>query len=103
MTPVLKSIFPFTQSVIAEYPIMTDSHISAKLENAKNAFPVWRKEGDTKRSKVLLNVASLLRQQKLELAKLITVEMGKLTKEAIAEIEKCASCCEYYASNASLF
>jgi succinate-semialdehyde dehydrogenase/glutarate-semialdehyde dehydrogenase len=48
----------------------------------------------------MLNIASLLRSQKEELAKLMAIEMGKVVREGVAEIEKCAWVCEYYAQNA---
>jgi succinate-semialdehyde dehydrogenase/glutarate-semialdehyde dehydrogenase len=41
--------------------------------------------------------ATVLRRRKDELAKTITLEMGKLLRDARAEIEKCAAVCEYYA------
>ena len=39
-------------------------------------------------------------EKKESLAEVITNEMGKVTKEAIAEVEKCASGCEYFAEHA---
>jgi succinate-semialdehyde dehydrogenase / glutarate-semialdehyde dehydrogenase len=48
----------------------------------------------------LKNVAKELRENKNEYATTITQEMGKPITQAIAEIEKCAWVCEYYANNA---
>ncbi|MBD5655093.1 MAG: aldehyde dehydrogenase family protein, partial [Candidatus Eremiobacteraeota bacterium] len=42
-----------------------------------------------------------MRERKAELAALATSEMGKTLVEAAAEIEKCATCCDYYAGKAA--
>jgi succinate-semialdehyde dehydrogenase/glutarate-semialdehyde dehydrogenase len=49
------------------------------------------------------NLSSLLKSKKEELAHLMALEMGKVKNEGIAEIEKCAWVCDYYAQNAELF
>lgn len=103
MAPVFKSIFPYDQSVVAEYPVMTEKDIASKIANAEKAFDHWSNYSFAQRSDVLLKAALLLRAQKEELARIITQEMGKLTREAVGEIEKCAACCEYYAANAEEF
>ena len=103
MAPVFKSIFPYNQTVIAEYPVNTENEIASKISNAQNAFKFWSNTSFAQRAVVLNRAASLLREQKENLAKIITQEMGKLTKEALGEIEKCAGCCEYYAAYAEDF
>jgi succinate-semialdehyde dehydrogenase/glutarate-semialdehyde dehydrogenase len=52
------------------------------------------------RASCLGNAASVLRKRKGELAKLITLEMGKIIWESDAEIEKCALACEFYSDHA---
>ncbi len=98
-----KSIFPFNQIEIAEYKIMTDADIDKALSASGKSFLHWSNKTFEERAIVLKNVASLLNERKEWLAKLITDEMGKVTKEAIAEIEKCALGCNYYAENAGQF
>src|SRR5690348_6504677 len=44
--------------------------------------------------------AAILRERKDELARLMAVEMGKPRKQGVAEAEKCAWACDYYADNA---
>ena len=55
------------------------------------------------RSVLMYRLADLLLSRKAELALLMCREMGKVLKEALAEIEKCAGCCRYYAENAEAF
>src|SRR4029077_15651515 len=54
-------------------------------------------------AELMMAAASLLEQEKEKFAYLITLEMGKLLRDAVAEIEKCAKGCRYYAENAERF
>ncbi len=98
-----KSIFPFDQTEIAEYKIMTDAEIDTALTNSEKVFPYWSNMLFEERAEVFRNVANLLLERKDALAKLITNEMGKILKESIAEVEKCAWGCNFYADNAKQF
>ncbi|HEY9008674.1 MAG TPA: NAD-dependent succinate-semialdehyde dehydrogenase [Ohtaekwangia sp.] len=100
---MLKSIHPFDQSVIEEFPLHTVHDIRAKLDKAALAFSLWKKTTVKQRSEMLLHVAAVLRKNKEEYARIITWEMGKVISEARAEVEKCAVGCEYYAHNAENF
>ena len=97
---MFKSVNPFSLNIIDEY----DEHSSAQAQqivhDLEKGFNHWRKLSLTQRAKALLNVAQKLKQQKEELATLITHEMGKPIAQSRAEIEKCAWVCEYYAQEA---
>jgi succinate-semialdehyde dehydrogenase/glutarate-semialdehyde dehydrogenase len=47
--------------------------------------------------------ADILEKRKAEFAKIMTLEMGKTFKSAVAEVEKCALVCRYYAQKAPEF
>ncbi len=98
-----QSIFPYNQKLVAEYPLMPESEIETMLDVSENAFYVWRDKTFQQKADVFTKLAQLLKEKKGMLAKLMTNEMGKLTKEAIAEIEKCATGCEYFAEHAEAF
>ena len=100
---MLKSIHPFDQSVIDEFPLLTPHDIQAKLDKATLAFSHWKKTTFAQRSDVLLRAASILRKNKEDYARIITWEMGKVISESRAEVEKCAIGCEYFAQNAETF
>lgn len=94
---MFKSINPFNQSVIAEFPLHDQHTVDQKLTLAAKAFTSWRREPYSKRAERMLHVAAVLRQNKEQYARIITLEMGKAIGEARGEIEKCAVTCEYFA------
>ena len=98
-----KSINPYNQEVLAEYPALSDKEIDQKLTLAKEAYRIWRKTPNSYRRTRFEALANLLIEKKEELAKLITLEMGKTLGEAVGEIEKCAWLCEFYAAHAETY
>jgi succinate-semialdehyde dehydrogenase / glutarate-semialdehyde dehydrogenase len=99
----IASINPATGEKLKEFKPHTDVEIEKRLRRAENAFQQHRREPFPKRAQLLVGVATLLEQEKQELARTITLEMGKLYRDSIAEIEKCARACRYYAENAERF
>lgn len=97
---IFQSIYPFTQEVFAEYVQMDESAVSAHLKRSVHAFEQWSHRSFAERSEVMLAVSGVLLQKKEQLAQLISREMGKILPESIAEIEKCASTCAYFARHA---
>lgn len=100
---MFKSIHPFDQSLVAEYPLMNASDVQQRLQIAENAFKDWRKTSLEYRRELMLRVAAIIRDNKEEYAHTITREMGKLLVEARAEVEKSATACDYFAENAEQF
>jgi succinate-semialdehyde dehydrogenase / glutarate-semialdehyde dehydrogenase len=99
----LQSVFPYTGQVIEEHALMDDNAINKSLQSAENSFDIWKQFSFNRRADVFKNIAAILRRDKGQLATLITNEMGKVLAEAVAEIEKSAYVCEYYAENAEGF
>jgi succinate-semialdehyde dehydrogenase/glutarate-semialdehyde dehydrogenase len=100
---MFKSIFPFDQSVVAEFPLMSERAISTKLEASTKAFKSWRNVSFEERRTLMRRAATLLRDNKDSYASTITKEMGKILKESQNEIEKCAAGAEYFADHAAGF
>ncbi|HNF69939.1 MAG TPA: aldehyde dehydrogenase family protein, partial [Chitinophagales bacterium] len=99
MTNSFRSIHPFDQHVIAEYPLMEAKAVDTVLMHSADAFKHWRRTSMQLRADLLLRLAVVLRENKDVYAKIISLEMGKLFKEAQGEVEKCAWNCVYYAEN----
>lgn len=94
---------PFDETVVREYLALENEHIHQAIQAAHGAFPSWNAIGYSERAKVMRAVAAELRRQKVSLAELMAIEMGKPIKEGGPEVEKAAGCAEYYADNAASF
>ena len=100
---MLKSINPYTDELLKEYPEMTSSEIDEIIRNADNDFKSWKNVAFDKRAKLMKNASAVLNTKKNDLARLMTMEMGKPILQSVAEVEKCAWVCEYYSENAEQF
>ena len=99
----IASINPATGEKLKDFAAHDEREVERRLQCATDAFNKWRGEPFAKRSQLMLTAASLLEKDKAELARVITTEMGKLLRDSIAEIDKCARCCRFYAENAERF
>ena len=99
----MKSVNPFTGEVIKIYPEYTSDEVTSIISKVDNAFQQWRLTDFEKRSKLMNNLQALLIERKTELAGIMVTEMGKVLREAVGEIEKCATVCSFYADNATSF
>lgn len=97
------SLNPATGQLLQTFASWDSAHLQKALEKAHSAQQGWAQTSFAARSKVLQEVAAHLRTQRDQYALLITQEMGKLLREARAEVEKCAGVCEYYAQHAENF
>ena len=96
----MKSCNPATGQIIREYPSMSNHDAHDILAKVHDAFTSWRTTSIADRSSLMHKAAELLLERKEALADLATQEMGKVRKEGIAEVEKCAWVCRYYADEA---
>ncbi|WP_337886225.1 NAD-dependent succinate-semialdehyde dehydrogenase [Fischerella thermalis] len=99
----IATINPATGELLKKFEPHSDAEIAAKLDLAQQAFEHYRQTSFSERSRWLDKAADMLEQEKADLAKLMTLEMGKTYKSAIAEVEKCAWVCRYYAEHAAQF
>ena len=99
----IATINPTTGETLKTFEPLNDTEIVAKLDLAGKAFERYRQTSFIERSHWLEQAATILDQEKADLGKLMTLEMGKPLKAAIAEVEKCALVCRYYAENAPNF
>jgi succinate-semialdehyde dehydrogenase/glutarate-semialdehyde dehydrogenase len=100
---MLQSINPFTEEIIKEYTEMAATEIDEIIQSSDCAFYDWKETDFKLRAELMKNAAEVLRDRKDDLAKLMTLEMGKPILQSVAEVEKCAWVCEYYSVNAEKF
>jgi len=99
----MQSINPATQQRLAEYPEMGADEMVGRIDRVATRFEPWRKTTIAERSKLMRNLAGLLRARRTELARLMTLEMGKPIGAAEGEIDKCAWACDFYAEKGEEF
>jgi len=96
----IESINPATGELLAAYDELTPAQVEAALKKARQAFSSWRQSTFAERRALLLKMSRLLTDEKKDLARLMSTEMGKPVMQAEAEIEKCATVCGHYAEHA---
>jgi succinate-semialdehyde dehydrogenase / glutarate-semialdehyde dehydrogenase len=94
---------PTTGEVLKTFEPLTAGELEEKLKLASAAFRVHRRSSFTDRASKMLRAAEILEKEKDECAHLMTLEMGKPIKAAVAETLKCAIGCRFYAENAEKF
>jgi len=99
----IASINPATGEKLKEFTPHNAVEIETTLRQAAAAFEKYRGEPFPTRAQLMMSVANLLEREKQELAQTMTLEMGKLLRDSVAEIEKCGRGCRYYAENAERF
>jgi succinate-semialdehyde dehydrogenase/glutarate-semialdehyde dehydrogenase len=99
----ITSINPATGGEIKTFESLTDEQIDEKLGLAARAFRRYWKTPFSDRAKKMVRAAEILEEEKEEFARLMASEMGKTFTAAVAEAEKCAWVCRYYAENAERF
>jgi succinate-semialdehyde dehydrogenase/glutarate-semialdehyde dehydrogenase len=97
------TVNPATGEALAEYPAFAAAEVDAALDRAAAAQAGWAALTFEQRAAVLRRAAGFLRAEVEDLALLVTREMGKPLGEARAEVEKCATACDYYAEHAAAF
>ncbi|MEE3196460.1 MAG: NAD-dependent succinate-semialdehyde dehydrogenase [Candidatus Neomarinimicrobiota bacterium] len=99
----LVSINPANNKILESHKEISKENINQIINSSYSTYLDWRNKSISYRSKRMRDLAELLKQKKEKLGALMTQEMGKPIKQSIAEAEKCAWVCEYYADNAKRF
>jgi len=99
----IASINPATGQVLKTFEPLSDGQIEKKLQLAADTFSKFRKLSFSERARMMARAGEILEVEKEALGRLMTTEMGKTLKSAVAEAAKCAWVCRYYAENAERF
>ena len=99
-----QTVNPANNKLIKEYSSHTDADVEAALSTADALYHSdWSKGSIDKRLAVLHKLADLIDSRTEELAKIASVEMGKLIAQSRGEVKLCAQIARYYADNAKQF
>jgi succinate-semialdehyde dehydrogenase/glutarate-semialdehyde dehydrogenase len=93
-TPVVN---PATGEVLGQLPLANSGDLDAALDAAKRAWPIWRAMGPQQRGRILRKAGDLLRERSEAIARLATMEEGKVLAEARIEVIVAADILEWYA------
>lgn len=94
-------ISPWSGEVAYRYDYQGAESIESALARAQAAFPAWSGLALQERAAYVRRIAAAMRAHRDRIAGIMTDEMGKLRREALAEVEKSAAACDYYAEHAS--
>jgi succinate-semialdehyde dehydrogenase/glutarate-semialdehyde dehydrogenase len=98
---MIQSINPYNQEMVYESAEFESQDIKNAIDRAEQQYKLWREVPFSERSILMKSAGQELRKNSREYAKIITQEMGKPITQSLAEIEKCAALCDYYAAHAS--
>ena len=93
------SVDPTTGKPFADWSVATEEERAAKLAAGAGAARGWRDSTAAERSTLLTAVADELAGRREDLARIATREMGKPLAESLAEVDKCAGACRYFAEH----
>jgi succinate-semialdehyde dehydrogenase/glutarate-semialdehyde dehydrogenase len=96
----IATINPATGETLQTFQPLSTAEIEQKLALAVTTFHSERKTSFAERARRMQKAAEILEREKEKFAKLMTLEMGKPYKAAVAEAVKCTTACRYYAENA---
>jgi succinate-semialdehyde dehydrogenase/glutarate-semialdehyde dehydrogenase len=99
----IATVNPATGETLQTFDALTDGAIARAIDAAQHTFESYRHTPLAQRAQWLYAAAEILEQEKAEFGKLMTLEMGKPIGPSIAEVEKSAWVCRFYAENAEKF
>jgi succinate-semialdehyde dehydrogenase / glutarate-semialdehyde dehydrogenase len=80
---------------------LTADEVERKLAKAEEAFHAHRRTSLAERAEKMRLAGEVLADEKEKFGRLMTMEMGKTLRAAVAEAEKCAWVCRFYAEHAA--
>jgi len=100
---MIQVINPTSGKHLRTYDELSTAEVEVIINDVDQVWKEWKQTSFEERSSLMRKLADILKQEKEQLAALMTEEMGKVHKEGISEVEKCAWVCEYFAENAENF
>ncbi|MDE2166738.1 MAG: NAD-dependent succinate-semialdehyde dehydrogenase [Alphaproteobacteria bacterium] len=99
----IESVNPTTGEVLARHQEMTSAAVAKIVDGVHSTFLAWRRTSFADRAGLMRKAAVILRTNAKDYARLMAQEMGKPVRDGVAEAQKCALACDFYADNAERF
>ncbi|RLD35987.1 MAG: NAD-dependent succinate-semialdehyde dehydrogenase [Bacteroidetes bacterium] len=96
----MQSINPTNGKLIKEYKEYSNKEVINIIDAVEADWQIWKKTSFSHRKNLMQNAAQVLLDKKQEFAETMSLEMGKPLTESLAEVEKSAWVCNYYADEA---
>lgn len=100
----MKSYNPYTDTLEKEFTPHTSEQVESIIQKAHEAYETWKYSSFKERKKLMLNLSKILKNAPMDIAKLPTIEMGRLLKHTVEwELPMCGDIASYYADNGEKF
>jgi succinate-semialdehyde dehydrogenase/glutarate-semialdehyde dehydrogenase len=99
----IATINPATGDVVKTFDALTHAEVEVRVQRAADTFKTYRNVSFPERARMMIKAAEILETEKDALGRIMTLEMGKPLRAAVAEAAKCGTACRYYAENAERF
>ena len=99
----IATVNPSTGETLETFDPHSPAEVERRLALAASTFVEWRRVPMDERARRMRRAGEILDERKQEYGRLMTVEMGKPVGPGVAEAEKCALACRFYAEHAAEF
>ena len=99
----IQAINPASGEVLKTYQEMEPAAVRDIVAKTHASFLAWRQTTFDHRASLMRKAATVLRANAGEYARLMAQEMGKPVRDGVAEAQKCALVCHFYAEHAQRF
>ncbi|KAA1249601.1 aldehyde dehydrogenase family protein [Mycobacterium simiae] len=93
--PGMPASTPITGEVLFTLPHTTHDQADQTIAEAAQAFSVWRNTPAPVRGALVSRLGELLNTHRHDLATLVTIEVGKITSEALGEVQEMVDICQF--------
>src|SRR5439155_2457264 len=86
---------PIDRAALATIKSATPAEVAQVIDAASDAFVKWREVPAPKRGEFVRRLGEKLRERKADLAEIVQLEVGKITQEALGEVQEMIDICEF--------
>lgn len=91
----IASVSPVDGQLIAKVNAATEQEYQKVIDKAVEAFRYWRSVPAPRRGEIVRQIGDALREQKENLGKLVSYEMGKSYQEGLGEVQEMIDICDF--------